>query len=202
MYSKGFTLTEVLVTLSIVAVIITVIVFNQSFYVEAAALTNLADEITSQIAQAQIYGISVKESTPGSSDFTGSYGLTFSLLPSGSNTNYLSFIDKDGNQVYDGSWSCEIGTSFECLEKSNIFRGNYIDELCVIRSSGGDQCGIPQRVDISFARPFVEARIKLFNNGGQEYSPGNMVGVRIILKSTSGLSRSVSVYENGQISTQ
>lgn len=202
MYSKGFTLTEVLVTLSIVTVIITAILLNQSAYVEAASLANLSDEIATRVVQAQVYGIAVRESTPGSSDFTGSYGVILSLLSGGSDKDYLAFVDRNSNEIYDGGFDCEAGGFSECLEKVPILRGNYISDLCVIRSSGGDQCNTAKRVDVSFLRPVTEARIKLFNSGGQEYNPSNMIGVRLILKSPSGLTRSVAIYQSGQVSSQ
>lgn len=191
-----------MVTLSIIALISTIVVRSQSSYTQAAALTNLSDEIASRIVQAQIYGIAVRERTPGSADFSGSYGLSMSLLSGGSNTAYLSFIDKNGNQIYDGSWDCEMGGAAECLEKVDIQRGNYIHQFCVIRSTGGEICGTAERADISYARPFIEARIRLFDSGGQVYSPPNMIGVKIVLKSETDLSRSVSVYQSGQISSQ
>ena len=199
---RGFSLIEILVSLTIVTVILTVIVLKQSTYVDSAALSNLADEISLSLSQAQAYGIAVKELTPGSSDFSASYGLAFSLLSDGSNTNYIFFADRNNNNIYEDGWACPLGGISECLEKATISRGNYIDDICIVRTSGADQCGNARRVDINFERPETSSRLTFFNNSGQTISVQNLKGAKVVLKSSSGLSRSVVVYTTGQISVQ
>lgn len=198
---QGFSLVEVLVSMGVIVVILSVIVSNQSTYADAVALTNLSDEIASTVTQAQAYGNAVKELTPGSIDFTASYGLAFSLQ-NNDPTAYIFFADRNGDQIYSGDWNCVTGGAAECLAKTAILRNNVVDSICIIRSSGGDQCNTIQRVDISFVRPHLEAQIRFFNNGGQEINMGNTLGAKIILRSPSGLTRSVSVYESGQVSAQ
>ena len=204
LYSKGdrgLTLIELLVSISIISVILTVIILNQSTYVDSIALSNLADEISSTISQAQAYGVGVKEFSPGLSEFSASYGLTFSLLGSGSASDYLSFTDRNSNKIYDGDWSCPVGGTSECREKVPITRGNYIESLCVVRTSGADICEVG-RVDISFARPSTEAQMLFFNLGGESFNPANIKGAKIVLRSPGGLARSVVVYSTGQVSVQ
>ncbi len=179
-----------------------VIILNQSSYTDGAALTNVADEIGLSISQAQAYGIAVKEHTTGTSNFSEPYGLSISLLSGGSNTAYLLFADLDGDQQYDGDWGCATGVGYECLEKKLITRGNYVYELCVVRTSGSDQCDNIGRVDVSFKRPRTEALIAFYNSSGNLYVPPNLKGVRITLRSQSGKSRSVVVYTSGQVSIQ
>ena len=67
--------------------------------------------------------------------------------------------------------------------------------------SAADICTVG-RVDISFARPNTEAQILFFNNGGQLFNPANMKGAKIVLESSGGLTRLVTVYATGQISVQ
>lgn len=198
---RGFGLVELLVSISIMAVILSVVISRQAIYTDAAALTNLADQISLTLVEAQAYGIGVKEFTPGSSDFTIGYGVAFSLLDSGSNTAYLSFADRDVNQIYNGDWSCSTGgASDECLSKVNISRGNHIDSLCIVVSSGTDLCNLG-RIDASFLRPNTEARLALFDTDGANVSPpANAIGVRVILKSPNNTIRTVSIYYTGQIS--
>ena len=200
--SPGFTLIELIISIGIVSIILAVVVSNQATYIDGVILSNLADEIGLTISQAQAYGIGVKEFSPGSSDFTASYGLTLSLLGSGSASAYLSFADRNGNKFYDGNWSCPTGGISECLNKVNISRGNYIDSVCVVRTSGADQCNTARRVDVSFLRPDTEAQLIFFNNIGQIFNPSNMKGVKIVLKSPGGSTRSVIVYKTGQVSVQ
>lgn len=189
-------------SLAIVATIVTVILLNQSTYTEAASLANLADEVAASFAEAQAYGIAVKERAPGSADFSASYGISLSLLSPGETTAYIAFTDRNGNEIYDGTWACETGGTNECLVKTLMTRGNYLYQICAIRSSGTDLCSNIERVDASFERPEAAARVNLFNNGGQNYSPANLVGAKIYFRSPSGLTRTVSIYESGQVSVQ
>ncbi|MDP3763111.1 MAG: type II secretion system protein [bacterium] len=202
--NQGFTIIELLVSIGIVAVILTVVISNQSVYTDNIALTNLADDIGLTISQTQAYGIGVKELSPGSSNFNASFGVTLSLLGSGSNSAYLSFADRNGNEVYDGDWSCPIGGVSECLRKIMISRGNYIDELCRIRNNPNNpyQCNIG-RIDISFTRPSLEARIKFFNQGGNPIDDDpDFIGARVSVRSPGGAGRSILIYYTGQISVQ
>lgn len=210
---KGFTLIELLISISIMGVISTMILLNQSKYTESVSLTNLADTVASSISQAQVYGVAVRETSPGSNNFSASFGVTASLLPGGSNQAVISFVDRNipGNitQVYDGDWSCPTGATSECLNKLELTRGNYIESICLVRTNGNIFCGSSsndtiKRVDISFLRPSLGAEVKFFNNGGQQFLDNNpqTIGVRLLFMSPSGLVRSVMVYENGQVSVQ
>jgi len=206
-YSRGnggFTLMELLVSISIMTVMLTVVVLNQSKYTDNATLFNLADEIGLTISQAQAYGVGVKEFSPGSNEFSASYGLTFSLLASGSNKAYLSFADRNGDKIYGGDWSCPIGGASECLERFDISRGNYIDQLCRVRNNPNNpyQCSVG-RIDISFARPSLEAQIRFFNQSGNlMVDDPDFIGARISVRSPGGANRSVLVYYTGQVSVQ
>ncbi|MFZ2763837.1 MAG: type II secretion system protein, partial [Minisyncoccia bacterium] len=195
----GFTIVELLVSIGIISVILSVVLSSQSTYTEGVALSNLADEIGLTLSQKQAYGIGVREILPGSSDFSVSYGLTFSLLDSGSNTAYLSFADKNENNFYDGTWSCPVGGTSECLGKTDISRGNHIDSLCVIRLSEEDFCDVG-RIDISFNRPSTESQIIFFDTGGNPLDLSDSIGARILLKSPNDLDQTVTIYNTGQIS--
>lgn len=199
---KGFTLIELTVSIGIMVAVLAVVLLNQRNYTEAAALSNLADDLSLTISQARAYGIAVREVEPGTANFNAAYGISMSLLGSGSNSAYLFFVDKNNNTFYDGGWDCPIGENSECLEKVNFIRGNYIDSFCIVRTSGGDQCGSVSRVDITFLRPDTKANLVFFNNGGQQYNPSNTKGIKIVLKSPGGLTREVTVYNTGQISVQ
>ncbi|MBX4206421.1 hypothetical protein KW784_01395 [Candidatus Parcubacteria bacterium] len=193
---------ELIVSLAIMGVIFTVILLNQSSYNEAAGLTALADDVAARVSESQAYGIAVKELSPGSSDFSASYGVSISTIASGANLVYLVFADRNANGIYDGLRACATGGANECLERTDITRGNYVDSLCIIKNNGTDDCSAPKRADITFVRPDPSAHITVFNSSGSTYTPGNMAGVRYVFKSPSGLSRSVSVYFNGQVSVQ
>ncbi len=201
-FPQGFSVVELLVTISIVTTILTVIVMNQSKYVDSLVLGNLADELSLSIAQAQAYGIAVKELSPGSNNFSVSYGVTASVLSTTDTSAYLFFTDTNGNGSYDGTWTCTIGGASECVEKKNFSRGNYTYEVCAVRTIGTDECSNIGRVDITFIRPDIGARLVFYNSAGNLYTPPNLKGARITLKNPVGNSRSVIVYQSGQISVQ
>lgn len=212
--NPGFTLPELLVSIGILAVITAIIVSNQANYTNMSALTNLADEIGLGISQAQAYGSGVREFSPGSGEFSASYGLTFSLRTSpansGSPTAYLYFADRDPdgagaglpNMFYNGDWTCATGGANECLQKVNISGGNIIESICLVLNTGGENCSAQIRADISFNRPDTEAQIIFFDSGGVQIVDATMIGAKIVLRSPSGSNKSVYVYNTGQVSVQ
>jgi len=197
----GFTITELILSVSILVAIMAMVLLNQSTYTDEVVLSNAADEISSTISQAQLYATGVREFTPGSSEFDISYGLTFSLLSSGSDEVYIYFADRNGNGIYDDDWSCPTSNSSECLDRADLSSGNRINALCFVRTFDTDDCNVG-RIDVSFFRPSIEARILLFDTSGHSMSPANIKGAKVILESPRGLARSVTVYLTGQISVQ
>jgi prepilin-type N-terminal cleavage/methylation domain-containing protein len=198
-FKKGFSLVELLVSLGIMGVLLSVIVFNQKSYTEAALITNVADNLGLTIAQAQTYGLAVKQRAPNTADFTNGYGVSLSTLEDGGEEGFIFFYDVNNSQYYDGGWPCGVA---ECLEKMEFLGENYIEDFCILRTQGANQCGTTSRVDISFRRPEPDARILFFNSGGNTFTVPNMSGVKITLRSASGLRKYVTVYTTGQISVQ
>ena len=197
-----------MVTITITTIILTVLLLNQSTYNDRLVLNNLAEDTSLRIAQAQAYGSGVREFSANPGEFSASYGLTFSILASGSPTAYLYFADRNGDDRYGGDWTCPpiLGPTDECLERVNISRGVYIEAVCMIIAPVTSDCGppgSPRRVDITFNRPNTEAQLVFFNSSGNEVSNPNMVGARIIFRSPNTTATSgVAVYTTGQISTE
>jgi prepilin-type N-terminal cleavage/methylation domain-containing protein len=201
-HKKGFTLIELLVTISIMLIILGVLVSNEGQYSDAAALKNLGDTIGLTLRQAQIYGISVKELSTGSNNFTSAYGVDFNITGSGSNSAYISFADlAPQNSIYDGSWSCPIGGGSECLSKTIITGGDTIKSLCEIPLSGSANCSMG-RVDVTFLRPEINAQMKFFDLSGNPLALSGIKGAQINLLSPAGSTRSVTIYTTGQISVE
>jgi len=195
--SKGFSLLELMVSITIMLVIISTVLLGQSTYTKGASLKNLANDIGLSLRQAQVYGISVKERAIGSDDFLNAYGIEFNITSSGSNNAYIFFADLSKNGAYDGAWSCPAGG--ECLQKFNTSTGNTISRLCLIYNNDSTDCSV-SRASISFLRPNTLANIVLFGPAGQIPPSASHKGVEIGLVSVSGGARSVIVYNTGQIS--
>lgn len=203
-FNLGFTLTELVVTVSITMVILTVILVNQSTYTDQASVANMTDEISITLSEAQAYGIGVRELTPGSDDFSASFGLAFSNLDEEASQGYIFYADRNGNDTYDNSWSCpDTGECGEYVSKRTMNNGVSIGSICIVRNNDTEMCNTT-RVDVTFVRPSTGARIIFYNTGGNLFSPqpDNVKGVRITLVSPRGAERNVWVYNTGQISVQ
>ncbi len=203
--TRGFTLLELVVSIGIMLGIIAMVLSNQNTYTEGASLKNLANDIGLSLRQAQIYGISVK-ALPNTEDFSSAFGIDFNLTSgSGNNTMYLFFADRgtqNGYYNYTGNWAdCPTGGISECLQKMTTSTGNIISSLCPINNAGISVCaeGVV-RADITFLRPETSANIVLFVSNGGQLPSTSYRGVEINLASVSGGTRSVKVYDTGQIS--
>jgi prepilin-type N-terminal cleavage/methylation domain-containing protein len=200
----GFTLIELLVSISIMLVITAVVLLNQGTYSSNISLTNLANDISLTIRQAQIYGVSVRELQTGSGDFSSAYGVDFNILGTnvGGDSAYIFFADRGvtKNGIYDDLWSCPLGGSSECLQKIPTSTGNSIKKLCILYTNGTSDCTI-KRADITFRRPSTSANLVFFNSGGGLMSPVGVLGAEVDVNSSTG-ARSVIVYITGQISVK
>jgi prepilin-type N-terminal cleavage/methylation domain-containing protein len=206
--TSGFSLPELLVSVVIIVLITTIIIYNQGDFNDRISLSNAASDIELQIREAQVYGISVREFQPAG-DFTSAYGVTFNITTSGGTPgsigplNFWSFIDRiTKNGYYDTStWSsCSVSPTSECLKISALTRGNVVYALYAIDSSSIDRA--IGRLDITFLRPNPNA-LMIFRNlsNGTVTYPGYK-GAKIVIQSPKGNQTTVTVFSNGQISIQ
>lgn len=184
---------ELMVSMGIMFLISTMIAGNQSQYTSGASLKNIANDLGLSLRQAQVYGISVKEISPESNEFTAGYGVAFDLAED--DKSFIFFADRDRDGAYDDSWSCASGGESECLDKTVLLSGNYISDLCVIDDNENYSCGSDE-LSIIFLRPAIEARIY---EGGGEIGSGE-IGACVELGAVDGRKYSVEVYTTGQIS--
>lgn len=198
--SRGFTLVELLVTLSLFVVLTTIVLFSQQKFNGSILLTNLAYDVALTVRQAQSYGVNVRETSGGS--FEKAYGVHFDTS-SAKNTKFLLFSDSVGlgnDGVYNGSWTCNSGGD-ECLNSYSIKRGNYISDIKVTSSDCAPDLSpcSAKELDITFLRPDPDAKFKAKkSNGGGNVN--NITEATIILSSASGDARNVLVNSTGQIS--
>ncbi len=175
---------ELLVSVSIFALINTIILAKYNQFNAGILLTDLAYEIALSVREAQVYGLGARETTPGSSNFNASYGAHFAYATTGA---FDLFYDLDGSGGYDDG---------ELLENKRITQGNSIADLCVLDGSGGESCastGGLSRLDIIFTRPNPDAIINTNTNS-------NYARARITVTSPQGGTRTVTVQRTGQIS--
>ncbi len=187
----GFTLVELLVTISIFVLLTGIALFNQNSFDNSIFLNNIAYDIALTIKQAQTFGASTKEIilNDGTTNFDAPYGAYFET----NNKSFLLYSDSDGNG-FSGDPTCPIGDS-ECIQKFTINRNNRISNICVGEST--DVCLSVPNVNITFKKPKLDAIISYTLFGESQVSGNNYA--RITVASPSGSTKNINVYKIGQI---
>src|SRR5581483_5967852 len=90
-------------------------------------MRSLVYSIALSVRQAQVYGISVLPTSPGSGNFSASHGLLFQKSTA---TSYLLFADQDNNHKFSG----------DPIEKTFNISGSFtISEFCAVYYAGSTQ---------------------------------------------------------------
>lgn len=218
-WARGFTIMELMVSLAIVTLILSVVVYGHRKFDSSLEITNVAYRVALAIRQAQVYGISVKElNVDGDRSFNTPYGVNFyNTTDLDSKKSFVFFGDSNPNpgnniNVYNGPYNS--GCTEECLERVNLGRGNIMTRFCVLQDNGSSFCfpdsasgtiynGV-DAVSIVFKRPKPDAVITLSAAGIPVTLPEgiNLIGTSICLQSPEGQLRKVMVYATGQISVE
>ncbi len=197
-FHKGFSLVELLVSISIVTMIMTVVLFGYSTFNDNLALSAAGQELAIAVRQTQSYGLNVKEVTAGSGLFSYAYGIYFD--PNTSSSDFYIFVDANNNKVYDVGSGCGSGAnSTECVEKISLRNNVTIYQIC--DASACPPSLSTRKLDITFLRPNTDANIYFTDINGTILSgPVSTGKVRLI--SPKGKTLTVEVQSTGQISIQ
>ena len=186
----GFGLIELIVSISILAIITSVVLVNQNSFNSAMLLRGQAYELALQLRTTQLNAVSAAD-VSGSGTFRSVYGVHLDTAAD-SNGTYNIFRDSDDDYFYD--MNEEYGLQ-------GIVDGRY--EIREIRADGSAVAG--GELSIVFQRPNFDAR---FFNGpdlGNEVTAG-VVEIDIARRGSSGTGpdvlRTVTVTSAGQISVQ
>ncbi len=202
-FQKGFTLIELMVTMSISVVIMSVVIFSYSKFNDRLALTSSAQEIAITIRQAQANGVNVKESKVGTGQFVSGYGIFFNPARTGyagDPTHYTVFVDTNANNVYDTGNGCG-SSSTECVETGTIRGGVTVFAVCnSTNNCSTDVVSLFASMTIMFIRPNPDATMNFITSSGAVQS--NIGSGRILLKSPQGSQLNVVVQSTGQVSIQ
>ncbi len=170
---RGMTYIELIVVLSIFAVMSSVVIFNYGEFQAKVDIKNLANDIALKIVEAQkssLFGKfpSLTQQTLTDSSWKPSYGVYINInSSSGDNKGFVYFVDLKNptqNSLYDGTNNSLLCTGGECVEKITITKGNIISSMDVHYLQ--DLSGItppPTNIDnatLSFSRPSSTAVIK------------------------------------------
>jgi prepilin-type N-terminal cleavage/methylation domain-containing protein len=187
--SKGFTLVEMLSVLAIFSILTSVVVFNYNKFRSDTILTNMAYEVALSIREAQIYGVSARQSA--SIDYKVPYGI---FIPKDSEQYYL-FADtgNETDDTPDGKFSgtnCANPGQDTCVTTYSLQRGMKISD---VQYSQDTNCQYTDDMSIVFKRPNPEP---IFNNSG---GTTNIIKTLITIEAPDGAQRHVWIYNNGQV---
>lgn len=196
--TNGFTMIELLVVMAIFAVISSVTIFNYGKFSSNLIVTNLAYEAALAVRQAQVYGISVKQTTAsfgGTANFNASYGVWFS----GSQDFYL-FSDTSGDDRRSDNVDTTTGKNMEDEEAFTMNGSNEISDFCITLATKNRICKKTSNLDsmsIIFKRP--EPNAKIYGFLGDTKYTGTIA--EIIFTSGRGDKKArMTVTNTGQIS--
>ncbi|MEI7720214.1 MAG: prepilin-type N-terminal cleavage/methylation domain-containing protein [bacterium] len=202
-HDAGFTLIELLVVLAIISIMTFVLLVQQSKFDSSTVLRSLAYNVALSVRQAQVYGVSVKESSLGTSVFAQAYGLYFN--PAASPNSYLLFADANGDQRYTSSPD-ETVTTFKI---NNTYK---VAEVCVIKSDGTRRCsggddssgaGTINTLTVLFKRPNPDAQLLGLKSDGT-FVLGDFadqyINAYVQIKATDSTLRGIHISQTGQVS--
>ncbi len=189
---KGFTLTELMVVISIMTILTSVFLIQQRQFDSTTLLRSYAYSVALSIREAQVYGTSVRAFQ---GNFTArSYGIYFNrTTPS----TYILFADLDDDGQYD--------TPGELVDTYTLTGSFTINEVCGMAATPDCWTGVTDWLAITFRRPNPDACIATSPNeadvcGSSPTYPYTHAYIQIV--SPSGTTRSVEVYPTGQISVR
>ena len=169
---RGFTILELIFVIMIFGILSSIVFSNFATFSGRVSFDNLTQDVALKIIQAQ------KNATLGainvnfaSRDLKPSYGMYFTVGSSSAvavaNNQFIYFTDEPmtgtttGNKVYDSPtnpiYTCNTGSSTECLSVTQITTGEHIDDICY--PSGGSVNCDAKDVNIVFTRPLPDASI-------------------------------------------
>jgi prepilin-type N-terminal cleavage/methylation domain-containing protein len=174
--SFGFSLIELIITISIMLIMSTAILFRQAKFSSDILITNMAYEIALSIREASIYGVSGRVGQGPVSQ--AGYGLRFSMDPTDQSkyNQYFAFTDEPTtdapagqDNVYNYFFDPNSGViPADSVIGSNIIMSQgFIRRFCGVNSNGTYDCvneGDTGVLDIVFVKPDPEANIRLAND--------------------------------------
>lgn len=175
---SGFTLVELMVSISIFTIISIGLFINYPKFREGISLKRTVQEIALSVREAQVSAISVKES---GGKFPG-YGVYFDV---NSPSSFILFVDFDGDGEYSGE--------FEKEKKIEIKTTDIIYKLCVgEKTTQTPDCNL-SKINIVYYRPGPKV---VFKGGGVDYSNRDL---EIVIRSLDETERRVIIWPTGQI---
>lgn len=197
--AAGFTLIEMMVTVAMAAIIMAVVLFENTKFNNSIILTNAAYEVALTVRQAQVFGLSSRAVSTGSTQRP--YGVYVSIVNDGERKYAHLFADTDTPL---GSNNVVFQLSEEITGGVALGRGLVIKDICF--KEGVDlNCGsiIPgdmyKSVTIFFRRPNPEAVIRRSDG---TINTASFVEIVLGPFDNDTDRRCVKIYNSGQVSVK
>ncbi|MCX6752229.1 MAG: type II secretion system protein [Candidatus Nomurabacteria bacterium] len=194
---------ELIVVLSIFAIMSSIVIFNYEQFQAKVDVKNLASDIALKIVEAQKSALdgqlpSLTQQSQIDSTWKPSYGVYFDL--STDSKSFIYFTDLNNinnnpgtqNSQYDGTSSC----NGECIDKILITRNDSISQIASCTGSPIVCTPITNPFSVSFSRPSSTA--VFFSNTTQLVLTGASY-IQITIKSPKTASATIKVYPSGRI---
>jgi len=195
-FSRGFTIMELSIVISIFAILSAVVLFNSGAFSSKVAFENLASDIAINILQAQKEAMSGKFNSLSFGINPPSYGMHFdSTLGNNQKFTYFADLPLTRDMAYNSGIGCSANA--ECLNEINIQTGEFISSLCVNKKSNNSLCGISS-FDIVFTRPLPQPIISSLG-----VVMNNVLDAEIEITSLkTNDKKTIIVWRTGQISVE
>ncbi len=198
--SSGFTIIELMVSISIMSVLLSLVLYNYRTFSNRLAVSGNAQDLNLTIRQTQAFRTSTQESSAGAGDFTTPYGLVFRRVTQGDPmATYLLFADKDGNNRYNSSLTYCLPDT-ECVQQLAL-RDNVA--VGYIKTAGDAQCDVnPEYVTILFKRATADPVISTYSRAaGFRTCQSVQIGVYKTDPAAGAILSEVSVTGTGAMGT-
>jgi prepilin-type N-terminal cleavage/methylation domain-containing protein len=203
----GFTLIELMVTISIFVAMTVLLVAKYGSFNDGSLLSSLAYDVALSIRDAQTYGVNV-QGYDSQNLFQYPYGIHFSSVP-GTNGEIILFADSYSSNT-DGSPDhlCTDGATGVCAPNQTtgdsivtsyaMARSGTVKSLCV--GTGPSDCNSADilAVDITFKRPNPNAIITANEDSSQTYAYAEIT----VTNQGGTATRTIVVRETGEIAVQ
>jgi len=214
-FRSGFTLIEMLVSITIITVITSVVFLQSSRFNSSILLSNIAYEMALSIREAQVYGLSVRglgsdeiALSQSQTRFKRGYGILLdgSSLNGAPLTSMALFADTYPLEIETGDKLYTGGTGGDAvISNLNLRKGYTITNFCIIKDnrycyvqSGPNDLSLSSgRAVIYFLRPYPEAVIHDNTVSGLS-NPAASAEITVSSPDRS-TSKLVRIYQTGQI---
>jgi len=196
-----------MVTMTIMVIVTSIMLFNQGKFNSSTILRSLAYSVALSVRQAQVYGTSVLGTSTPQVACTGfysagvcyvsAYGVYFNAASPG---QYTLFADLNNNGQYDTG---------EAIKVFSLNTNYVVNKFCVIGINSGNpvtQCSNTtiSSLSILFKRPNPDAQFTALNSSGNPIAGDVYSSANLYLQNQGdpSSSRSVTVTSTGLISAQ